>query len=197
MKDSNNKKKELRANLLLKRRNLDQDIIAAQSDNMAKQLFVWPYYQQAQIIMLFLSMADEPQMMKVIEDAWLQGKTICVPYMRHQYGVMDAAIIDNLDSLVRGRLNLLVPDPATVKLVDPKVIDLMIVPGVAYDYSGNRLGMGAGYYDRFIPRAPQAILIGASWSSHVLESIPYTYYDKPVHYLLNENRIIKCDRRKR
>jgi len=196
MKDSNSKKKELRANLLLKRRKLDQDIIAAQSDNMAKQLFVWPYYQQAQIIMLFLSMADEPQMIKVMEDAWLQGKTICVPYMGNKYGVMDAAIIDNFDSLVRGRLNLLMPDPATLKLVDPKVIDLIIVPGVAYDYAGNRLGMGAGYYDRFIPQAPQAILIGAIWSSHVLESIPYTCYDKPVHYLLNENRIIKCDRSK-
>jgi 5-formyltetrahydrofolate cyclo-ligase len=197
MKDSNDEKKKLRTILLLKRRKLDKEIITAQSDNMAKQLFVWPYYQQAQIIMLYLSMADEPQMIKVMEDAWLQGKIVCVPYMRHQYGVMDAAIIDNFDGLVRGQLNLLMPDPATVKLIDPKVIDLMIVPGVAYDYAGNRLGMGAGYYDRFIPQAPQAILIGAIWSSHVLESIPYSCYDKPVHYLLNENNIIKCDRSKR
>ncbi len=192
MKDSNNEKKELRTNLLLKRRKLDKDIITAQSDNMAKQLFVWPYYQQAKVIMLYLSMADEPQMIKVIENAWLRGKTVCVPYMRQEYGVMDAAIIANLDDLVRGRLNLLVPDPATVKLIDPKLIDLIIVPGVAYDYAGNRLGMGAGYYDRFIPQAPQAILIGAIWSSHVLDSIPYSYYDKPVHYLLNENEIITC-----
>jgi 5-formyltetrahydrofolate cyclo-ligase len=197
LRDSNIEKKELRTNLLLKRRILDKDIINAQSDNMAKQLFVWPYYQQAQIIMLYLSMTDEPQMIKVMEDAWLQNKTVCVPYMRQQYGVMDAAIIDNLDGLVRGRLNLLMPDPTTVKLIDPRIIDLIIVPGVAYDYSGNRLGMGAGYYDRFIPQAPQAILIGASWSSHVLESIPHTCYDKPVHYLLNENRIIKCDRSKK
>lgn len=197
MKDSNNEKKELRTNLLLKRRKLDNDVITAQSDNMAKQLFVWPYYQQAQVIMLYLSMADEPQMIKVIEGAWLQGKTVCVPYMRQEYGVMDAAIIDNLDDLVRGRLNLLVPDPATVKLIDPKLIDLMIVPGVAYDYAGNRLGMGAGYYDRFIPQAPQAILIGAIWSSHVLDSIPYSDYDKPVHYLLNENEIITCHKSKR
>lgn len=194
MQYCNNKKKELRANLLLERRKLHKDIIAAQSDNMAKQIIVWPYYQQAQVIMLFLSMADEPQMIKVIEDAWLHGKMVCVPYMRQQYGVMDAAIIDKLDKLVRGRLNLLVPDPADIKLIDPKKIDLIIVPGIAYDFSGNRLGMGAGYYDRFIPQAPQAILIGAIWSSHILESIPYTCYDKPVHYLLCENRIIKCDR---
>lgn len=194
MKECNNEKEKLRAKLLLERSNLDKDVIAAQSDNMAKQLLVWPYYQQAQIIMVFLSMADEPQMLKIIEDAWLQDKKICVPHMRQEFGVMDAAIISSLNDLVRGRFNLLVPNPTTLKIVDPSVIDLIIVPGVAYDYSGNRLGMGAGYYDRFLPQAPQAILIGAVWSSHVTEKLPYTDYDIPVHYLLNEDKIVKCER---
>lgn len=197
MNDCNNKKKELRVHLLLKRRKLDKDIIAAQSDNMTRQILVWPYYQEAQVIMLFLSMPDEPQLMKVMEDAWQHGKIVCVPFMRSQYGIMDAAIIDNLEGLVRGRFDLLVPNPTTLRLIDPKKIDLMIVPGVAYDYSGNRLGMGAGYYDRFIPQAPQAILLGTIWSSHILENIPFSCNDKPVHYLLNENRIIKCDSSKR
>lgn len=193
MNNSNHNKKDLRTDLLVKRRNLDKDIIDARSNNMVKHLGGWSYYQQAKIIMLFLSMPDEPQMSKIIEDAWLQGKKVCVPHMHKQLGVMDAAIIENLNDLVIGRFNLLVPNPVTLKVVDPKLIDLMIVPGVAYDYNGNRLGMGAGYYDRFIPQAPHAILIGAIWSSHILESIPHHCYDKPVHYLLNEERIIKCD----
>jgi 5-formyltetrahydrofolate cyclo-ligase len=196
MKDSNYSKKDLRKDLLLKRRNLDKDIIDAQSNNMVKHLCAWPYYQQAKIIMLFLSMPDEPQMKKIIEDAWLQGKIVCVPHMQKQFGVMDAAVIENFNDLVMGRFNLLVPNPVTLKVMDPKLIDLMIVPGVAYDYYGNRLGMGAGYYDRYIPQCPQAILVGAIWSSHVLESIPHHIYDKPVHYLLNEVNIIKCDRSK-
>lgn len=193
MKINSHNKTNLRTELLLRRRKLDKNMIAAQSDNMAKQLFAWPYYQQAKVIMLFLSMFDEPQMVKIIEDSWSQGKTVCVPHMRKEFGVMDAAVIDNWSELVKGRFNLLVPDPVTLKIINPELIDLIIVPGVGFDHSGNRLGMGAGYYDRFIPQAPQAILIGAIWSSHIMESIPHNDYDKPVHFLLNEDEIIKCD----
>jgi 5-formyltetrahydrofolate cyclo-ligase len=193
MKNSNNLKQDLRKKLLSQRNQLDEAFISEQSDNMAKQLYAWPYYQQAKIMMLFLSMKHEPQMMKIIANAWLQGKTVCVPSMRQEFGVMDAAVIHHMNDLVRGRLNLLEPNPINLEVLDPKIIDVIVVPGVGYDQKGNRVGMGAGYYDRFIPRAPQALLIGAVWSSQIVESIPCSYYDKPVHYLLNEDGIIKCD----
>lgn len=186
-------KQQLRADLLEQRRKHDQEFILNQSDKMAENLYAWSCYQQANTIMLFISMPDEPSMMKIIEHAWRQGKTVCIPHMRQQFGVMDAAIIDNMDSLVRGRFNLFVPDPTHLKVIDPESIDLIVVPAVAYDYAGNRLGMGAGYYDRFIPQASKAVLIGAIWSSQMVDCIPSNQYDRPVHYLLREDRIISCD----
>jgi len=186
-------KKLLRVELLAKRRKLDKKYIALQSDKMAEQLYHWRFYQRAKIIMLFLSMPDEPQMVNIIEHAWRQGKTVCVPHMRKQFGVMDAARIDSMDGLLRGRLNLMVPDPTQLNLVDPELIDLIVVPAVAYDDKGNRLGMGAGYYDRFIPHAPKAILIGAIWSSQIVDQVPTGQYDQSVHYLLTEDAIIDCD----
>lgn len=185
-------KQELRVNLLAQRRKLDKKFIVAQSDRMAEVLYASPYYQQATIIMLFLSMPDEPQMMNIIEHAWQEGKTVCVPHMRAEFGIMDAAIIESREGLVRGRFNLLVPDPTQLKIIDPRLIDIIVVPAVAYDNHGNRLGMGAGYYDRFIPGAPQALCIGAIWSSQVVSNIPTDQYDRPVHYLLSENGMIKC-----
>ena len=185
-------KQQLRADLLERRRKHDQKFIITQSDKMAEHLFAWASYQQANTIMLFLSMPDEPSMMKILEHAWRQGKTVCVPHMRQEFGVMDAAMIDNMDGLVRGRFNLLVPDPIHFKLIDPKSIDLIVVPAVAYDHEGNRLGMGAGYYDRFIPQASKAVLIGAIWSSQMVDYVPSNQYDQPVHYLLREDGIIPC-----
>ncbi len=185
-------KQQLRVELLAKRRKLDKNFIVTQSDNMAKVLYASSYYQQANIIMLFLSMPDEPQMMRIIEDAWRLGKTVCVPHMREEFGIMDAAIIDSEQGLVRGRFNLLVPDPTKLKLVDPGLIDVIIVPAVAYDDTGNRLGMGAGYYDRFILQAPTAICIGAVWSSQIIDHVPADQYDQPVQYLLTEAAIIPC-----
>lgn len=185
-------KQQLRMNLLAQRRKLDKEFIVSQSDNMADILYASPYYKQANVIMLFLSMPDEPQMMNIIEHTLKLGKTVCVPHMREKFGVMDAAIITGQQGLVRGRFNLLVPDPTDLKLVDPGLIDVIIVPAVAYDYHGNRLGMGAGYYDRFIPVAPQAICIGAIWSSQIIDHVPVADYDKPVHYLLTEDEILQC-----
>lgn len=185
-------KQQLRVELLAKRRKLDKNVIVTQSANMAEVLYASSYYQQANIIMLFLSMSDEPQMMKIIENAWRLGKTVCVPHMREKFGIMDAAIIESEEGLVRGRFNLLVPDPRNLKLVDPGLIDVIIVPAIAYDDKGNRLGMGAGYYDRFIPQAPTAIRIGAVWSSQIIDYVPADQYDQPVQYLLTEAAIIPC-----
>lgn len=186
-------KEQLRTELLSKRRKLNQECIALRSDKMADQLYNWSLYQSAKVIMLFLSMPDEPQMMNIMEHAWLQGKIVCVPHMRQQFGLMDAARIDSVAGLVRGRFNLMVPDPTTLNLVEPGLIDIIVVPGVAYDYGGNRLGMGAGYYDRFIPHAPQAILIGAIWSSQIIDKVPVGQYDQSVNYLLMEDAIIQCE----
>ena len=187
-----NMKEQLRLELLAKRRMLDKKFITIQSDKMAKQFYSWPLYQSAKVIMLFLSMPDEPQMMNIIEHAWRQGKTVCVPHMRQRFGVMDAARIDSMDGLVRGRFNLMVPDPTKLNLVNPGMIDLIVVPAVAYDYDGNRLGMGAGYYDRFIPHALKAVLIGAIWSIQLVDRVPTGQYDQSVNYLLMEDAIIHC-----
>ena len=185
-------KEQLRAKLLAKRRMLDKEMIAIQSDKMAEQLYMWPFYQQAKVIMLFLSMPDEPQMRNIIEHAWRYGKTVCVPHMRQQFGLMDAARIDSMDGLVVGRFNLMVPDPTHLSLVDPGLIDLIVVPAVTYDYDGNRLGMGAGYYDRFLPRALQAVRIGSVWSTQIVDRVPTGQYDQPVNYLLTEDAILHC-----
>lgn len=183
----------MRAELLAKRRALTKQFIFTQSDNMAEKLYNWPYYKRAKTIMLFLSMPDEPSMRNIIEHAWQQGKTVCVPHMREQFGVMDAAVIHNMHDLVQGRFNLLVPNPDHLKLIDPELIDIIVVPAVAYDHAGNRLGMGAGYYDRFIPQAAKAVLIGAIWSSQIVAGIPANQYDKKVQYLLTEDGIIHCN----
>ncbi len=188
-----NQKQQLRVKLLAKRRELPQAEIVSRSKEMAQQLYAWPYYQQAKVIMLFLSMPDEPQMDEILKDAWQQGKTVCVPHMRSEFGIMDAAIIENHQELVKGRFNLLVPDPTQLTLIDPCLIDVILVPAVAYDCAGNRLGMGAGYYDRFIPQALQAVRIGAIWTTQMIDQVPCDPYDKPVHYLLREDGIVPCD----
>lgn len=189
MEPNKNAKQELRKNILAVRRGMSPEEVAAGSVRLAEHLCSWPIYQAANNIMLYLAMPDEPHLERVIAHALAAGKTLCVPHMRETRGLMDAAIIANLDDLVVGQFNLLTPNPATLKLLDPSELDLIIVPGVAFDKDGRRLGMGAGYYDRFLPKANKAELIGAAWAAQILEKVPTDDHDRPVNYLITEDGI--------
>ena len=191
MEPNKSAKQELRKNILTVRRGMSPEAVAAGSDQLAEHLCSWPTYQAAKTIMLYLAMPDEPHLDKVISHALAAGKTICVPHMRKVCGLMDAAVITNLDDLVVGQYNLLTPNPATLKLLEPGELDLIIVPGVAFDKEGRRLGMGAGYYDRFLLKAAKAELIGAAWAAQILEKVPTDEHDRPVNYLVTENGIFK------
>ncbi|WP_371369544.1 putative protein YqgN [Sporomusa rhizae] len=192
MEGNKQAKKDLRKSILAVRRDMTLEEVASGSDRIAEHLCSWPVYQNAKKIMLYLAMPDEPHLEKVIVHALAAGKTICVPHMREIRGLMDAAIISNLDDLIVGQFNLLVPNPNTLRLLEPSELDLIIVPGVAFAKDGRRLGMGAGYYDRFLPKANNAKLIGAAWSAQILDSVPTAPHDRPVNYLITENGIFTC-----
>ncbi len=185
-------KKDLRKSILAVRRGMTLEEVASGSDHIADHLCSWPVYQNAKKIMLYLAMPDEPHLERIIAHALAADKTVCVPHMRETRGLMDAAIISNLDDLVVGQFNLLVPNPNTLRLLEPSELDLIIVPGVAFAKDGRRLGMGAGYYDRFVPKANNAELIGAAWSAQILDSVPTDPHDRLVNYLLTENGIFTC-----
>ncbi|MGL5514665.1 MAG: 5-formyltetrahydrofolate cyclo-ligase [Sporomusa sp.] len=185
-------KNELRKSMLAVRRGMNKEQVAAGSRRFAAHITAWPVYRAAKHIMMYLAMPDEPHMEQVISHALAAGKTVCVPHMRETKGLMDAAIISNLDDLVVGQFNLLTPDPTTLKILDPAELDLIIVPGVAFDRQGRRLGMGAGYYDRFLLKANKTELIGAAWAAQILATVPTDDHDRPVNYLLTEEGIFTC-----
>lgn len=187
-----NAKQELRRSTRKVRRAMSKEEITEQSARLVNHLLNWKPYQEAQTVMMFLAMPDEPHLEEAIKQAWAQGKTVCVPFMHETPGMMDAALIRSFDDLIVAQYDLLVPNPATLKLVDPAELDLIVVPGVAYDRTGNRLGMGAGFYDRFLPKATKAKLIGAAWSKQIFEDVPVDPHDCQVGCLLTEEGVIAC-----
>jgi 5-formyltetrahydrofolate cyclo-ligase len=185
-------KKQLRQEILNKRRCLGAECILDESTSIAKHLCAWPTYLAAKTVMLFMSMPDEPQMNEVIEHAWAHGKRVCIPHTREDYGLMDAAEIGSFDDLVVGQFDILVPDPAKLKIVEPGDIDLIVVPGVAFECTGERCGMGAGYYDRFLKQANKALLIGVSLACQIVPNVPTDEHDYLVQYIVTHDGIINC-----
>lgn len=85
------------------------------------------------------------------------------------------------------------PDPARTDQLDPGELDLVLVPGSAFDRRGGRLGYGGGYYDRFLAAAaPRALRIGLAFDLQVVEALPLLPHDQRLHYLVTESGVISC-----
>lgn len=106
---------------------------------------------------------------------------------------MDAMLITG-QPLVRSRLGIMEP-PATATLVEPDSIDAVLVPGLAFDPKGYRLGYGGGYYDRFLARCSRALRIGLAFDSQIVDSVRPHSRDQPLDLLVTERRVIDTGRR--
>ena len=103
----------------------------------------------------------------------------------------------SLDELEVGYRGILEPKASLRqepdRIVDPEWIETVIVPGLAFDINGNRLGRGAGFYDRFLPKLPStATIIGLAFECQVFESIPTERHDRPVDILITETQLRTC-----
>jgi 5-formyltetrahydrofolate cyclo-ligase len=142
--------------------------------------------------MFYVAMPDEAQTELLISDALKRGKRVYVPLLGEKYGEMSAAGIASLDELVVGKYGLKMPRRNKIIAVAPDAIDVIVVPGVAFDRSGNRLGMGAGYYDRFFPKTRCDVLLGLAWEFQVVEEVPGEVHDVRMQYLLTEEGFHTC-----
>ena len=108
-------------------------------------------------------------------------------------GCMDAMLLDDRQ-LVRSRQGIMEP-PATAAVVEPASIDAVLVPGLAFDPAGFRLGYGGGYYDRFLARCAGALRIGLAFEAQIVDSVLPHAHDQPLHHIVTERRVIDAVRR--
>jgi len=185
-------KKRIRYDVRKTRRNLSALLVTSWSNQIAACFCSWPIYQRCETVMFYLAMSKEVQTEQMIRDALSRGKQVCVPLLGEKYGEMTAAEITSLDDLVVGKYGLKMPNPETVRLVLPSSIQMVVIPAVAFDKNGNRLGLGAGYYDRFLPEAIDSILIGIAWECQMVNKLPEEEHDIKMQYLMTENGLIVC-----
>ena len=192
MTDSCDDKKQIRNQILSLRKSLAAEDRRQSFEGIRQSILTWPLFQRSRTLMIYLSMPDEVPTDPLIELSISEGKCVCVPMLESAYGVMSAAQIHSLAALTVGKFGLRTPDPEHVERVSPAAIDLVLVPAVAFDRSGNRLGFGSGYYDRFLPQAAKAVFLGLAWECQITEEIPYEPHDVKMHYLLTEKGFWRC-----
>lgn len=182
-------KKALRASIKQKRRALSIEYRQQASRKMQAELTRLPCYQAAEYIMLYMAMQDEVQLDELIAMVLKDGKKAVIPLVTGA-GLMEAVELSDMADLVPDKYGIKTVSEAKRRLIAPDKIDLIIVPGVAFDKAGHRLGMGGGFYDRFMLRASRAVRAALAYDCQLLVSVPAEVHDLTVDYIITEKQNI-------
>jgi 5-formyltetrahydrofolate cyclo-ligase len=173
---------------------LGADIIWENSRGITRKLLDLAEFKASRNILFFLSLPCEVQTDEMIQTALDLGKKVHVPIVDAKRRRLNISEISGLDiEFVEKQFGIQEPDSADLKIVSPEILDFVLVPGLAFDRKGGRIGYGAGYFDKFLKEAPGHVVpIGVAFDFQVLDLVPQTQFDVPVRKILTEKKTIIC-----
>ncbi|MDI3480365.1 MAG: 5-formyltetrahydrofolate cyclo-ligase [Tepidanaerobacteraceae bacterium] len=182
-----NNKKELRSTFLRARSKLAAEDVMEKSGKIMSRLFSLEEFHRANTIMFYVDAKNEVKTGDAITKTLAEGKRVAVPKVKKGFGLL-AVEIKGLDDLLPGAFGI--PEPPGDKGISPEEIDLVVVPGVAFDKNGNRMGYGAGYYDSFLPKLrPEVKKIAVAFEMQVTDNLPTEEHDVKMDMLITENAL--------
>lgn len=180
-------KAEIRSQALKKRKALTSEEQKEKSEDIIEQLEKLDVFKNAEVILVYYSHHGEVRTQDFMAK-WLDKKQFLLPKLTEGDTFL-VQPLSSLDELEENRYGI--PEPAVSELEAPRP-ELIIVPGVAFDRKGNRIGMGNGYYDRFLADKKDIPTVALAYGQQILDSVPQKPYDEPVDYIITEDEVIRC-----
>ena len=184
------RKQAVRQEKIMQRRAITPEARTEKSERICRRLMETEAYERAKTLLLYHAMPGEVMLDLLAEDAKRRGKRAAYPLCISSKE-MQARIPWTPDDYTSGAFGIREPDPARSDPVDPAEIDLAVVPCAAFDSACRRLGMGSGYYDRYLPKCCGAAVIAAAYEIQKCDRIPTDEYDQPVHKVITESAIYR------
>lgn len=194
-----NEKQKQRKQFLNKRNSLSKDQVSVKSGAVFERLSSMNEYKKADVILAYMSFGNEVMTQAFISKCMSDGKMVALPRVETTDGEIRMLklyeVRDLKDDLEEGFKRILEPVPSRSALLEPGKIDLAVIPGIAFDILLNRMGYGAGYYDRLLPllRA-DCPKVGVAFEIQMADIIPVDKHDFSLDMVITEKRcIIKKD----
>lgn len=196
-----NKKAGLRKEMLRRRAALDITVVQEISASLFPRLrnFIrstaGKNRTEPLTVMSYMSHKNEFPTIDLNREILRLGWRLVLPYTDSSFEI-SACIVESLDTLHLSPMGILEPDPSASAQIQASDADLILLPGVAFDLQGRRLGYGKGCYDRFLTRTdgPLPVTAALTWSFQIAGQVPAEKHDIPCDYLITENQIIKTSR---
>jgi 5-formyltetrahydrofolate cyclo-ligase len=154
-----------------------------------------PAYQSAKTVMWYVDAGSEVRTRNTLPEALTHGKRVVVPWCVVETNTLELFHLEDMSELVEGAYKILEPKDELrrlpAKVVQPEELDLVMVPGTAFDPRGGRMGQGKGYYDRLLARArPDAPLVALAFDCQIFDEIPVAPHDVFMDLVLTESRAL-------
>lgn len=186
------RKKGLRQKMLAMRRALSANETESRSSSLKENILSLLEYKNAKKIMAFLAMKGESNLDGFIRQTLLDGKEVYIPVCLPERQMEAGRLID-MEHFEKGPLGLR-NLPAGYEVTSPESLDLVLIPGLAVSQEGIRLGMGAGYYDRYLARVPFEKRVAALWDFQVIPDIPSEPFDQKIAKIVTDKSVIVTKR---
>ena len=185
-------KKILRKKVLKKRDSIPISERKRKDNLIGHSLFSLPEFKSAKTVLFYASFRTEVDTSGLIEESLKMGKAIFLPKVDRISHRLRLYEIKNLRELSPGCMGIPEPSLPENRLREIKDVDLIIIPGVGFDRSGNRLGYGAGYYDILLSDVKKKVpFIALAYTEQILDSIPPENHDVRVDMIVTDEQIMK------
>ncbi|RJQ68979.1 MAG: 5-formyltetrahydrofolate cyclo-ligase [Desulfobacteraceae bacterium] len=192
MEEIREKKQEIRDEMARKMVSLSPEQIGEKVKAIENRLFEFANFLESRIVLLYTSAPGEVDTAGIIRRSFLYNKIIVLPSFDPATLKARLFKVDDLDKdLIQGPRGNLEPNPKRCKTVPLDCLDIALVPGLAMDEKGGRVGLGMGSYDYLIPELPITTRkVGLVFETQIVSSIPMESHDRHVDIVITENRII-------
>lgn len=189
-------KDEQRARALKSRRSLSREEIASFSGAVTARFLGLPEFKEARTVASYVAKADEVQTSGIVSMALAAGKTLVVPRVDPATGALSFASIGSISELSPGHFGVLEPR-ANASVIPLGAADVVVVPVVAWDEQGHRLGYGKGYFDRALSAYPAPLRVGLALEAQKEHALSQSSDDVPLDVIVTETRVLRFGSRRR
>lgn len=190
----NSNKEKIRQETLLKRDAIPKNIKEEKDAAITQRIIRLPEFTDAKTIFLYASFRSEADTIEMIKITLSQGKKVILPKVDKENKELKLYEIEDTNELVQCYMGILEPSVSDERLTELDDIDLIIIPGAAFDVSGSRLGYGAGFYDRLLAEIKNKItVIAPAYEEQIVENIPSEPHDVKVTKIVTDKRVIECE----
>ncbi len=180
-------KSELRHDISTQRKALHPRWMKSASAALIENIHGLPAFQTSQNIALYMAITGEVNLDLLFPDCWKLKKQTCIPVFNAERKIYELARVSETTDFQEGHYGI--REPRIPRRVSLSEVDLILVPGVAFDRSGNRLGRGGGYYDRLL-KGYSGSVTAVAFNFQLFETIPTSAHDVPVGTIVTETKII-------